>query len=224
MGLKTSYREDGFSLLSVVVAIGLAGILMMVINTSLNQQRKVMKQIKYQGEREELRVDLKNRVYCVGASCEQVKKTLPPKLGSWKIRGACDQEGLNIEVRRFNRFGKPSRHPLKNQEMEWENLYNTNDGYLCKFDYSKSLDKASEVDNRREFEDYQQSSDSNRRPQRSNRNNNQLKKILKQDIQNLDERQLKQAVDRAKKMLQTMCPKGKHLVGIDAETMQVMCK
>ncbi|NRA44494.1 MAG: prepilin-type N-terminal cleavage/methylation domain-containing protein [Oligoflexales bacterium] len=217
-------NEQGFSLLSVIVAIGLAGILVMIVNNVLNQQRKMMTQIKYQGEREELRADLKNRVYCIGASCENVKESLPPKIGSWKIRGDCDEEGLNVKVRRYDRFGKPSRHPLKKGLMKWQDLYNTNDGYLCKFNYSDSLEEASEVDNRREYEDhtpraYERVPEQQLRTGLSDRK--QLEQILNQEI---DERELQKAVNRAKQMLQTMCPEGQTLEAIDTETMQVVCR
>ena len=221
MKQKTPYiargrTEHGFSILSVVVAIGLAGILVMIVNNSLSQQRQVMTQIKYQGEKEELRSDLKNRVYCIGASCEIVRESLPPKIGSWKIKGNCDQEGLNVKVRRFNRFGKPSRHPLKKTPMEWQDLYNTNDGYLCKFNYADTLEGASAVDNRNEFSD-------NSVPfQQKGKASQQIpKEILNQKI---DERELQRAVNRAKQMLQTMCPKGQSLQGIDTKTMQVVCR
>ncbi|MFK7826193.1 MAG: type II secretion system protein J [Oligoflexales bacterium] len=222
--MSRSVREQGFSLLSVMVAIGLAGILVTIVNRVLNQQRQVMTQIKYQGEREELRSDLKNRVYCIGASCDKTKESLPPKIGSWKISGTCDQEGLSIKVRRVNRFGKPSRHPLRNTPMEWQNLYNTNDGYLCKFNYSDALEEASEVDNRKEYGDhsprpYQNPSRRQNRNEASNRQ--QVENILKQD---LDEKELQKAVNRAKQMLQTMCPKGQTLQGIDTKTMQVVCR
>ena len=215
--------NQGFSLLSVIVAIGLAGILVMVVNNVLNQQRKMMTQIKYQGEREELRSELKNRVYCIGASCENVKDTLPAKLGSWKIRGHCDEEGLGVQVRRFNLKGKPSRHPLKNELMQWQDLYNTNDGYLCKFNYSDSLEEASQVDNRDEADEHSPRLYQNSQHKRVHEaiSEKQREGLMNQD---LDERELQKAVDKAKQMLQTMCPEGQTLQGIDTETMQVVCR
>lgn len=210
--------SQGFSILSVVVALGLAGILMVVINKMLNQQRKVMAQIKWQGEKDEMRSGIKKIVVCE-LGCDEASKAVPEKMGRWLLRGQCDDEGLKIEARRLNRFDKPARHPLTEKMSDWESLFPNSSPYLCvapKNAYDRQV---------QEDEAYQYSPSTRSGTQPSSTGGVETQLIPQQKgTSNNDQEVLEKAVQQTKDALQKLCPQGKTLRGIDTETMNVICE
>ena len=210
--------SQGFSILSVVVALGLAGILMVVINKMLNQQRKVMAQIKWQGEKDEMRTGIKKIILCE-LGCDEASKAIPEKMGRWLLKGQCDSDGLRIETRRLNRFDKPARHPLTEKLSDWEPLFPRSDPYLCGTQTGHTGGQQAPED-----ENYQYTPSPRETSGTSSAGNPESIIAPHQAPDAGDQEALERAVQQTKDALQKLCPTGKTLRGIDTETMNVICE
>jgi len=213
-------RESGVSLMMVVVAIGLSGILMVVVSNMLNQQRKVMNQIKWQREKEDVRTVVRRSLNCLLAACDDRMKTLPEEVGNWHIRGECDEDGVMVEARRYNRHGKPARHPLTEKPAKWEALYPDTDPYLCPVMNSGYLAPAKEDSGQYvPSEEYRAPRNGSQNQPSPSRSGNAAD-LMKQ----LDPQELEELMEKTNEAIKNLCPPGKALVAIDTRSMTPVCE
>ena len=130
MHMKKLKSNSGFSLIAVMVALGITGLLINLINNSLSQQLKIVDYINFQSEKMDLKLALRSQIECLAIDCDTERSSLPSSLGKWGIRGVCDSTGLIVEVRKYNPSGQPFLHPLTKVPMNWENLY-SGIGHIC---------------------------------------------------------------------------------------------
>ena len=165
----------------------------------MDRQLKMSKNLQYKMEELEMRGDIRPRITCMGAKCEEDKALLPRKWGLWKIRGVCEKKGLKVEVRRYLSSGVVSRDPLRKKPMAWKSLFTGNE-YVCS--YPDPVERKNGVSKKRKKTS----------PRR-----------LEQNIEGVSEEDFERAIHKAKEWMKKICPEGKSLQGLN-DSMELECE
>ncbi len=115
-------RTAGFSLLEVMVAIGLLGILVLVIAEVFSQQISVQNKVRDRGALEDMRNVVRSVVKC-DLPCATNVARIPANQGRWSLAATCDDTGLKVQV--TDSRGKVPVHT--------SNLFAVNNGYVCMY-------------------------------------------------------------------------------------------
>lgn len=115
-------RNDqlGFTLIEVLVAIGLMGLLALGIAEIYRQQMFVQDKVRDRGALEDLRNVVRSVVKCEFPCAVNVAR-IPVKQGRWTLAPLCDDRGLQVLV-----TDAKKRAPEKTSS-----LFAINDGYIC---------------------------------------------------------------------------------------------
>ncbi len=110
----------GFSLIEVLVAIGLMGILALGIAEIFRQQIFVQDKVRDRGALEDMRNVVRSVVNCQ-LSCALNVARIPANQARWALTATCDDKGLKVTV--TDSKGKAPKNP--------GNLFIVNEGYIC---------------------------------------------------------------------------------------------
>ena len=124
----------GFSLISIVVAIGLVGILASILSNMMSSNRKMMNKMKQDSEKEQLKLIFLKKFPCYKSSCKEMSQQLnEQRVGRWKFKTSCDKSrGMKVLTRRYQaNKDAPSLDPLTKRVNQWKPLYELDDGYIC---------------------------------------------------------------------------------------------
>lgn len=113
-------RNHGFSLIEVLVAIGLMAMLALGIAEIFRQQIHVQDKVRDRGSLEDMRNVVRSVVSCQ-LPCVQNMTRIPANQGRWLLQPVCDTRGLKVMV--TDSKGKAPASP--------GNLFTVNEGYIC---------------------------------------------------------------------------------------------
>ncbi len=112
--------RSGFTLIEVLVAIGLMGILALGIAEIFRQQIFVQDKVRDRGALEDMRNVVRSVVNCQLPCAVNVAR-IPTNQARWSLSATCDDTGLKVTV--TDSKGKAPKNP--------SNLFTVNDGYSC---------------------------------------------------------------------------------------------
>lgn len=112
----------GFSLLEVMVAIGLMGLLALGIAEIFRQQIFVQDKVRDRGSLEDMRTVVRSVVNCQ-LPCYQNMARIPANQGRWVLTPVCEGSGLKVLV-----TDSKGKAPPKTG-----NLFTVNEGYICMY-------------------------------------------------------------------------------------------
>lgn len=110
----------GFTLIEVLVAIGLMGILALGLAEIFRQQIFVQDKVRDRGALEDMRNVVRSVVNCQ-LSCAMNVARIPANQARWSLTANCDDKGLKVMV--TDSKGKAPKNP--------ESLFTVNEGYIC---------------------------------------------------------------------------------------------
>lgn len=113
---------NGFSLLEVMVAIGLMGLLALGLAEIFRQQVHVQGNLQDRGTLEDIRNVVRSSVKC-DLPCATNVTRIPANQGRWTLSPTCDDTGLKVQV--TDSKGKLPPVP--------GNLFKVNNGYICMY-------------------------------------------------------------------------------------------
>lgn len=113
-------RDRGFSLIEVLVAIGLMGILALGLAEIFRQQIFVQDKVRDRGALEDMRNVVRSVVNCQ-LPCATNMARIPANQARWALTATCDDKGLKVTV--TDSKGKAPKNP--------GNLFTVNEGYIC---------------------------------------------------------------------------------------------
>jgi hypothetical protein len=145
-------RQSGVSLIAAIVALGIAGIVMVVVSQLMTNGFKAQSSLELKGELEALRRNLVAGVDCTKtlpstpASCDATayiplvrangstfvaaNGASGTKVGSWSVRSKCTGSQLSVEVARLSADGSRFlKDPLTEKSGGWSPLFPTS--LLC---------------------------------------------------------------------------------------------
>jgi hypothetical protein len=127
--------KKGMSIVSVLVAISLAGVLFMIVSKMMDNTQKLTARNVLIDEKVKLRQLFSQKFPCVYFSCQKMANSLQGKnIGRWYFRGKCDPgRGLLVETIKYRRGNRKIAvlDPLTRIPLKWKPLYSLNDGYIC---------------------------------------------------------------------------------------------
>ncbi len=112
--------RQGFTLIEVLVAIGLMGLLALGLAEIFKQQMFVQDKIRDRGVLEDMRNVVRSVVNCQ-LSCAANVARIPANQARWMLTAICDDKGLKVLV--TDSKGKAPPQP--------GNLFTINEGYIC---------------------------------------------------------------------------------------------
>jgi len=143
--LIKSFRRDerGFSLVSILIAVGLLGLGGVILSSILTKTMKGNRSVQMTDELTNMKRVLRNKIDCKKTldkqSCPSINKYFPLKdkndriigvnhgkfwkFGSWSLRALCTEEDLNIEFAQTDNHGSFKKDPLTNKTHGWDNLF-----------------------------------------------------------------------------------------------------
>ena len=113
---------QAFTLLEVLVAIGLMGLLALGIAEIFRQQIFVQDKVRDRGSLEDMRNVVRSVVNCQ-LPCVQNMARIPTKQGRWSLTPVCEGPGLKVLV-----TDSKGKAPVNTG-----NLFTINDGYICMY-------------------------------------------------------------------------------------------
>ncbi|MEY4630536.1 MAG: hypothetical protein RIQ81_656 [Pseudomonadota bacterium] len=120
--IKVNQKSHGFSLLEVLVAIGLMGILALGIAEIFRQQIFVQDKVRDRGNLEDMRNVVRSVVNCQ-LPCVANMARIPTNQGRWALTPVCEGPGLKVLV--TDSKGKAP--------VQTGNLFTVNEGYICMY-------------------------------------------------------------------------------------------
>jgi len=117
---NTPSHHCGFTLIEVLVAIGLMGLLALGLAEIFRQQIFVQDKVRDRGALEDMRNVVRSVVNCQ-LSCAMNVTRIPANQARWALSATCDDKGLKVTV--TDSKGKAPKNP--------GNLFTINDGYIC---------------------------------------------------------------------------------------------
>jgi type II secretory pathway pseudopilin PulG len=115
-------ESSGISLLEVMIAIGLMGLLALGLAEIFRQQVYVQGNLQDRGNLEDIRNVVRSSVKCE-LPCATNLARIPVNQGRWTLTPACDDTGLKVQV--TDSKGKLPPAP--------GNLFKVNNGYICMY-------------------------------------------------------------------------------------------
>lgn len=138
-------NQQGFSLVSVLIALGVGSVLALSLSTMLNNSFKASKSTQLREDQLGNRRVLRNRIDCTQTLAEVtcgssffplkdknsniigVSNLGAFKLGSYHIRASCDGTALKIESSRLITASSFAKDPLTGALASWADLYEPGD-------------------------------------------------------------------------------------------------
>ena len=117
---KSVFTDRGFTLLEVLVAVGLMGILALGLSEIFRQQIFIQDKVRDRGALEDLRNVVRSVVNCQ-YSCSMNATRIPANQARWTLTAVCDGKGLKVMV--SDSKGKSPVFP--------GSLFAVNEGYIC---------------------------------------------------------------------------------------------
>lgn len=117
---KKKNSQSGFTLIEILVAVGLMGLLALGIAEIYRQQMYVQDKVRDRGALEDLRNVVRSVVNCQYPCVANVAR-IPTNQGRWQLMPLCDQRGLQVLV-----SDSKKRAPEKTSS-----LFSINEGYIC---------------------------------------------------------------------------------------------
>jgi prepilin-type N-terminal cleavage/methylation domain-containing protein len=132
-------RRSGFSLIEVLVAIGLMAILALGLAEIFRQQIFVQDKLRDRGSLEDMRNVVRSVVNCQ-LTCAENMARIPVNQGRWALEPSCDSRGLKVMISDSKATAPASKG----------SLFTVNDGYICLYLGEKTVDRisAGALDNR----------------------------------------------------------------------------
>jgi hypothetical protein len=209
--------EKAMSLISVVVAVGIAGILAVIVNQITTNNRRMMEKMKRDSQKERLKQIILNKYDCTLGPCELLAELIEKRIvGKWYFKTSCDsQKGLLIETRRQRDKTTPAKHPLNRKPEKWEKLFDLEQGYIC---------------NNKEDTDASLSEDSRAISTPTTRRSTPRKDTLRQkpskaaDSIKVNKKEIKQMIKGLNKEIEKFCPQGKSFKGFNPDNLDIICE
>lgn len=128
-------EEKGESLVMVMVAVGIVGILSMVFATMQTNNQRMMKKTQLASEMVEIRNMFSSKMPCVAKSCAEFKNMVDNyRIGSWHFLATCEKNEVYIQTRKYTSDHKePIKDPVHvKRAMDWKPLFTAaGNGFYC---------------------------------------------------------------------------------------------
>lgn len=113
-------KQSAFTLIEILVAVGLMGLLALGIAEIYRQQMYIQDKVRDRGALEDLRNVVRSVINCQ-FSCVVNVTRIPVNQGRWTLTPLCDHRGLQILI------ADSKKKAPENQSS----LFPINDGYVC---------------------------------------------------------------------------------------------
>lgn len=127
-------RKNGFSLVSVLVAIGLAGVLSMLLSQMWRNNQQMLNKTQMETEIMDLHRLVTQRLNCAGHTCEDLAAAISKdRIGAWGFKPSCQGADLYIQTRKYGRDNvTPASDPIHRRPMDWQPLGRIANGLFCR--------------------------------------------------------------------------------------------
>lgn len=126
-------ENRGDTLISVMIAISLAGMLAVLLARMHENNQKVLKKSVIDSELVEIRSLFPVKMPCTAESCAKQKVLVDAhRIGRWHFQGLCSKNDLYVYTTKFREDDKePITDPIKKIPMQWRPLFTAANGFYC---------------------------------------------------------------------------------------------